>query len=93
LVPKAREEGLDSKSMSLDSAALYREVVARCGLPDLLAPGTIHRALADVGADPATATRRHYRRAITRLAARMRAYLPPDELGRRIELINEFLLE
>jgi hypothetical protein len=76
-----------------ESAALYREIVARCGLPDLLAPGTIHRALADVGADPATASKRHYRRALSRLEARMRAYLPPDELGRRIRMINEFLLE
>jgi hypothetical protein len=76
-----------------DSRALYREVVARCGLPDLIAPGTIHRALADVGADPATATKRHYRQAISRLEARMRAYLSRGELSRRIELINDFLLE
>jgi hypothetical protein len=74
-----------------DSAALYREVVARCGLPDLIAPGTIHRALADVGADPATATKRHYRRALSRLEARMRAYLSREELSRHIRLINEFL--
>lgn len=78
---------------SADSAALYREVVARCGLPDLLAPGTLHRALSDVGADPAMATRRHYRRALTRLEARMRAYVPPNELIRRIALISAFLNE
>ncbi len=78
---------------NLDSAALYREIVARCGLPDLLAPGTIHRALADVGADPATAQKRHYRRALSRLEARMRAYLAPGELSRCVGLINDFLLE
>ncbi len=77
----------------VDSAVLYREIVARCGLPDLLAPGTILRALADVGADPATATKSQYRRALSRLEARMRAYLPRDELSRRIDLISEFLNE
>ncbi|HEU4409371.1 MAG TPA: hypothetical protein VFS43_29195 [Polyangiaceae bacterium] len=91
-MPKAREDWPVSEDAVPDSTALYREIVARCGLPDLLATGTIHRALADVGADPATATRRHYRRALSRLEARMRAYLPPAELSRRIRLIDEFLL-
>ncbi|HEU4407459.1 MAG TPA: hypothetical protein VFS43_19490 [Polyangiaceae bacterium] len=76
-----------------ESADLYRAIVDCCGLPDLLAPGTIRRALADVGADPATASKRHYRRALPRLQARMRAYLPPSELSRRIDLINKLLKE
>jgi hypothetical protein len=75
------------------SAALYREIVARSGLPDLIAPGTIHRALADVGADPATATKHDYRYALSRLAARMRAYLPSAELNLRLALIKKFLNE
>lgn len=87
----ARENGPPSGGSPPDSKALYREIVARCGLPDLLAPGTIHRALVDVGADPATATKRHYRRALSRLEARMRAYLPPAELSRRVGLIHDFL--
>jgi hypothetical protein len=91
-LPNARDERPVSEGAAPDSSALYREIVARSGLPDLLAPGTIHRALADVGADPATATRRHYRRALSRLEARMRAYLTPAELSRRIKLIDEFLL-
>lgn len=75
------------------SAALYREIVALSGLPDLIAPGTIHRALADVGADPATATKHDYRYALSRLRARMRAYLPPAELTLRLALIKKFLNE
>lgn len=74
-----------------NGAALYHEIVARCGPPELLAPGTIRRALADVGADPATATKEHYVRALSRLEARMRAYLLPDELCWPIDLITDFL--
>lgn len=62
---------------------LFERVIALCALSPLLGPGTVRRALKDVGADPATATIDDYCRAVPRLEARLRCFLPVEEAIRR----------
>ncbi len=61
---------------------LEAEIIRLCGLSQLLAPGLLRRALADVGAKtPATAE--ELLRALPKIEARMGAYLPRDEVRER----------
>jgi hypothetical protein len=61
---------------------LEGEIVRLCGLSKILAPGLLRRALADVGAKtPATAE--DLLRALPMIEARMRTYLPPQEVRDR----------
>ncbi|WP_394823241.1 hypothetical protein [Pendulispora albinea] len=70
-----------------EEQTLFRRVLALCGLSPLLGPGTLRRALKDVGADPETATIDDYYRAIPRLEARLRAFLSESEAAQRARTI------
>jgi hypothetical protein len=68
---------------------LFAAVVEACGLSSIIAPGTVRRALRDVGSTPGAAGPDTYLRALPALEARLRAFLEPrevDEAVRRIEL-------
>ncbi|HWL85557.1 MAG TPA: hypothetical protein VNO21_07125 [Polyangiaceae bacterium] len=71
-----------------EGQALFERVLALCGLSPLLGPGTLRRALKDVGADPETATIDDYCRAIPRLEARLRAFLSESEAAQRARSIT-----
>lgn len=62
---------------------LFEQVIALCDISPLLGPGTVRRALKDVGADPATATIDDYCRAVPRLQARLRCFVSEEEALRR----------
>lgn len=62
---------------------LFERVIALCALSPLIGPGTVRRALKDVGADPTTATIDDYCRAVPRLEARLRCFLSEEEASRR----------
>lgn len=66
---------------------LFERVITLCALSPLLGPGTVRRALRDVGADPATATVDDYCRAIPRLQVRLRSYLSEEEAMERARSI------
>jgi hypothetical protein len=66
---------------------LFERVIDLCALSPLLGPGTVRRALRDVGADPATATIDDYYRAVPRLEARLRCFLPEEEAIQRARAI------
>lgn len=66
---------------------LFERVIALCALSPLLGPGTVRRALRDVGADPATATIDDYCRAVPRLEARLRCFLPEEEAIQRARTV------
>jgi hypothetical protein len=69
------------------------KVFQLCGMSLVIAPGLIRRVLNDIGADPATATVHDYQRALPKLEARLRAYLPRNIAGQRVESIRELLVE
>lgn len=50
-----------------------------CGISTVLAPGLVRRALADGKVDVDSATVADYKKALPRLLARMRAYMPEEE--------------
>jgi hypothetical protein len=77
----------------IDSSTLYMKVFQLCGLSLVIAPGLIRRVLNDIGADPATATIQDYERALPKLEARLRAYLPRHIASKRVESIRELLVE
>ncbi len=58
---------------------LFSQIIGLCGLSPLLAPGTIRRALRDVGADPDTAAPADYLRCLPKLKMRMKVYLSEAE--------------
>jgi hypothetical protein len=66
---------------------LFERVIDLCALSPLLGPGTVRRALRDVGADPATATIDDYYRAVPRLEARLRCFLPEEEAIQRARAV------
>lgn len=71
--------------MSLASTdELRAELCRMSGLSQLLAPGVLRRALSDCGVTPDLATPRDLLKALPKLEARMRAYLLPDEVDRRL---------
>ncbi|HMU38324.1 MAG TPA: hypothetical protein PKE31_04880 [Pseudomonadota bacterium] len=71
--------------MSMASTEELRAELCRIsGLSQLLAPGVLRRALVDCGVTPENATARDFLKALPKLEARMRAYLLPDEVERRL---------
>ena len=69
-------------SNRLGPTDLELEIIQLCGLCTLLAPGLLRRALADVNAaNPPTPD--DVLRALPMIEARMRAYLPPEEVQER----------
>lgn len=70
---------------------LVETVVELTGLASMLGPGTVHRALRDVGANPATATARDLMRALPNLAARLQAFQSRAEAAQNVERISTFL--
>jgi hypothetical protein len=64
------------------SVDLEAEIVRLCGLSQLLAPGLLRRALADVGAT-SPASPEALLRALPKIEARMGAYLPQQEVKER----------
>ncbi|HWL86207.1 MAG TPA: hypothetical protein VNO21_10415 [Polyangiaceae bacterium] len=89
-------EGVSDWILMIEQAAnivngeqtLFQKVLALCGLSPLLGPGTLRRALKDVGADPETATIDDYCHAIPRLEARLRAFLSESEAAQRARTIQ-----
>jgi hypothetical protein len=71
----------------MDPGKLFKKVVHLSGLSAALGPGTVRRALKDVGADPDSATVDDYCRALPRLEARMRAFMPGPEAAMRARSI------
>jgi len=67
---------------------LFQRVLVLCGLSPLLGPGTLRRALKDVGAEPENATIDDYCRAIPRLEARLKAFLSESEAAQRARSIT-----
>jgi hypothetical protein len=70
---------------------LFDKIVELSGLSSIIGPGTVRRALADAGFDVARATADCYRSILSRLEARLRAYLSAREVTERIRSISEFL--
>jgi hypothetical protein len=66
---------------------LFERVITLCSLSPLIGPGTVRRALRDVGAEPATATLEDYCRSIPRLEARLRSFLGAEEAAQRARSI------
>ncbi len=62
-----------------DRVELFNQVVRLCGLSSLLGPGTVRRALREVGATEATASVEHYRKALDQLGARIAIYRGSEE--------------
>lgn len=75
----------------MNSQGLFNSIVPMCGFSPLLGPGMVRRALKDAGVEPATAMAGDYLRAVPRLKARMRAYLPEAEVTARALRITQFL--
>lgn len=75
----------------MDSDVIFQRVAVMTGLSSFLAPGTIRRALSDVGARPESASLSAWRSALVRIESRMRAYLPEQEVEVRVRAISVFL--
>lgn len=75
----------------MQSQEIFDRVLALAGLSALVGRGVIHRALRDVGANPETASLNDYRRALSRLDARLRAYLSDADATERMARIGQFL--
>jgi hypothetical protein len=67
---------------------LFAAVVEACGLSSIFAPGTVRRALRDVGSTPQAAGPDTYARALPALEARLRAFLEPREVDDAIRRIQ-----
>lgn len=80
-----------SAERSRSKVDLHAEVIRLCGLSALLAPGLIRRALLDVGAEVGAASPLDYSRALPALEARMRTYLPADDVTDRLAQIRRLL--
>jgi hypothetical protein len=61
-------------------STLFVAVVEASGLSSIFGPGTVRRALRDVGKHPNDATADDYVRALPALEARLRAFLEPDDV-------------
>jgi hypothetical protein len=70
---------------------LFWAVVDLTGLTPLLAPGTVRRALRDVGITPTEATAVDMLRALPCLKARLAAFLSEEEVARHAQRIESFL--
>jgi hypothetical protein len=72
---------------------LFVEVVQAMGLSPIFGPGTLRRALADVGSVPATARPETYLRALPHIEARMRAFLDETAVRVGVERVRALLRE
>lgn len=70
---------------------LFAKVLSMTGLSEVLGPGILRRALADEGVTPEQAEPAHYQRALPRLEARMRAYMPADLAQKHAQRIAGYL--
>jgi len=75
----------------LEPSELFREVVDASGVAPVLAPGTVRRALRDVGSTPQTASTKIYLQALPSIRARLRAFMSPEEAGVAIDRIRNVL--
>jgi hypothetical protein len=75
----------------MDSDVIFRRVTTLSGLSSFIGAGTIRRALEDVGASPSSASLAAWRSALLRIEARMCAYMPKDEVDRRVKAISSYL--
>ena len=77
----------------ISPAELFNSVVHAADVSPLLGPGTIRRALWDVGARAETAAAADYRRALPRIDARLRAYLDHAKVGESMQRIRNVVDE
>jgi len=70
---------------------LFDRIAAACGLSSLLASGLLRRALADTGKDRTTALPEDYLAALPKIAGRMRAYLPNEEVETRLSELQSLI--
>lgn len=70
---------------------LFAEVVEAMGLSPIFGPGTLRRALADVGSVPASAKPETYLRALPHIEARMRAFLDDSAVRAGVERVRAVL--
>lgn len=68
--------------------SLFDQVVQRSGLSPVFAKGTIQRAFARIGVDPAKIKRDDLERALPALQAALAVFLPPNELQKRMQDIG-----
>lgn len=67
---------------------LFDQVVQRSGLSPVFAKGTVQRAFARIGVDPAKIKRDDLERALPALQAALAVFLPPNELQKRMQEIG-----
>jgi len=68
--------------------SLFDQIVQRSGLSPVFAKGTIQRAFARIGVDPAKIKRDDLERALPALQAALAVFLPPNELQKRMQEIS-----
>lgn len=67
---------------------LFDQIVQRSGLSPVFAKGTVQRAFARMGIDPAKIKRDDLERALPALQAALAVFLPPGELQKRMQDIG-----
>jgi len=70
---------------------LFTDVVDASGVSPVLAPGTVRRALRDVGSTPQAASADTYLLALPSIRARLRAFMSPEDAERATERIRDLL--
>jgi len=70
---------------------LFAEVVEAMGLSPIFGPGTLRRALADVGSVPASAGPETYLRALPHIEARMKAFLDDSAVRLGVERVRALI--
>lgn len=70
---------------------LFAEVVGASGAPAIIAPGTVRRALGDVGSTPQAASPVQYIEALPSIRARLRVFMSPAEVEEAIERIRHLV--
>ncbi|MEM1029797.1 MAG: hypothetical protein AAGA56_00835 [Myxococcota bacterium] len=70
---------------------LFAAVVSASGVSPILAPGTVRRALRDVGSTPQKATSSTYLEALPSMRARLRAFMSPEEAERATDHIRRIV--
>jgi len=68
--------------------SIFDQIVQRSGLSPVFAKGTIQRAFARIGVDPAKIKREDVERALPALQAALAVFLPPNELQKRMQDIG-----
>jgi hypothetical protein len=68
--------------------SIFDQIVQRSGLSPVFAKGTIQRAFARIGVDPAKIKKDDVERALPALQAALAVFLPPNELQKRMQDIG-----